>query len=102
MDNKIKETKIFFYRVCAEDNLSEICKKFNSSKENILRNNSQIPLYPGEIIKIKQNDYLVHFVKPAETLKDICLQYGKTEDELKVENNLQTEKLYIGQEIKIY
>ena len=53
--------KKFYYRVLDGDNLREICQKFNTSKENILRNNKEIPLYAGEWVEITVNDFIEHF-----------------------------------------
>lgn len=93
--------KIFYYRVLDGDNLPEICQKFNTSKENILRNNTEIPLYAGEWIKIKVNDFVEHFVKPTETLNIIAQNFCTTKEKLIADNNLQMEKLFIGQKLKI-
>lgn len=94
--------KQFVYRVLDGDTLASICLKFNTSIENIVRNNKDIPLFAGELIEIKVNDYIQHFVKPAQTLKDIAEMYNITTEEIKEKNNLQSEKLYIGQVLKIY
>ena len=98
----IKLQKQFVYRVKEEDDICYICKIFNTCKENILRNNNNIPLYAGELIEIKVNDYISHIVKPAESLKTICEEYNICKDDVIITNNLKTEKLYIGQMLKIY
>ena len=97
---KIELCDDFFYRV-TDLNL-DIFKEFNTSKENILRNNQNIKFYSGEMLKIKVNDYKTHFVKPAETLKQIADVYNVDFSKLKQDNNLENEKLYIGQRLKIY
>lgn len=94
-------SKNFYYRVLDGDNLREICQKFNTSKQNILRNNTEIPLYAGEWVRIEVNDYIEHFVKPTETLAVIAQYYCTTKEKLIADNNLQTEKLFIGQKLKI-
>ena len=50
---KINLNDEFYYRISNETDLNIICQKFNTCKENILRNNNSIDLYEGEIIKIK-------------------------------------------------
>lgn len=92
----------FMYRVGQNENLNSLCKKFNTSKENVLRNNNNIPIYAGEWIEIKVNDYISHFVRPAETLQDIANTFSLDIDKIKKDNNLANEKVYIGQLIKIY
>ena len=93
--------KVFYYRVLGGDNLSEICQKFNTCQENVLRNNKEIPLYPGEWIRVEVNDFLTHYVKPAETLAAIAENYSMSKEKLMLDNNLSSEKLFIGQQLKI-
>ena len=67
----------FYYQV-KNETMQELCNKFNTEKENILRNNNDIELYNGEWVKIKVNEYITHIVKPAENLDTICRKYNKT------------------------
>lgn len=97
---KIEMCEEFFYRI-KEDN-ENLFDKINTNKENILRNNNRLKFYAGEIVKIKLNDYVLHRVKPAETLRDIARIYDVQVQDVRVQNNLLTDKLFIGQEIKIY
>ena len=99
---KIVLAKEFLYRVKENDNILDLCMKFNTGKSNIIRNNNKIDLYTGEWIKIKVNDYLSHFVKPMETVSKIAKQYNLSIEKLKADNNLKENRLYIGQLIKIY
>ncbi len=94
--------KEFLYRIKQNETINVLCTKFNTNKNNIVRNNENIPLYVGEWVKIKVNDYLSHFVKPMETLSKIASKYNLSVEKLKTDNNLQENKLYIGQLIKIY
>ncbi len=98
---KTKLLKQFYYRVKIDDTLDEIYSRFNTSKENVLRNNDDIPLYPGEWIRITQNDYITHIVKPTETLEQIAIKYNIDILEIKQKNNLTSDKLFIGQILKI-
>lgn len=90
------------YRVKEDDTMSAICERFNTSKENILRNNSEIELYAGEWVEITVNDYLIHTVKPMESLKVISEKYAMNQDKIMLDNNLKSNKLFIGQCLKIY
>lgn len=92
----------FFYRISNEEDINEICQKFNTCSQNITRNNNSIDLYEGEMIKIKVNDFLIHYVKPMENLQTIAQFYGTTKEKLISDNNLTCEKLFIGQSIKIF
>ena len=95
---QIKMSHTFFYRV----NKLNFYKQFNTSKNNILRNNNNLEYYLGEMVRIKLNDYCVHTVLPMETIKSVCEKYNITEQELKDKNSLSTDKLFIGQQLKIY
>ena len=99
---EIKQSNQFYYRVQFNDTLLNICTRFNTCKENIIRNNENLDLYVGEWIIIKTNEFKIHCVKPLERLIDISQKYGVTVDKIKIDNHLQTEKLFIGQMLKIY
>lgn len=93
--------KEFYYRVADGDNLSKICQQFNTEPAGIVRNNCDIPLYVGEWVKICVNDFITHFVKPAETIASIAARYSIDKEKLIADNNLSGEKLFIGQKLKI-
>ena len=99
---ELRLSKRFYYRILEGDTLQSLCREFNTSKNKILRNNPNIDLYAGEIVLIEVNDYISHFVRPAETLKDIANRYDIDIIKLKYDNNLKQDKLFIGQEIKIF
>ncbi len=91
----------FLYRLQGE-NEKELYLKFNTSKDNVLRNNDNIKFYKGEWIKIKVNNFKTHIVKPMENLTKISKIYNVEEQTLKDWNNLNSSKLFIGQHLKIY
>lgn len=97
---KVKMSERFFYKV--EDENFDVYKNFNTSKENILRNNEELKLYKGEWIMVKMNDFISHYVKPTETLDIISNKYSLNKIQIIRDNNLENEKLFIGQLIKIY
>jgi len=99
---EIKQCNQFYYRIQFGDNLLNICERFNTCKENIIRNNDKLELYEGEWIIVKTNEFKLHCVKPLETLEYIANKYGIELTRLKEDNNLQSEKLFIGQMLKIY
>ena len=98
---EIEQLKHFIYRVLPEDSISSICAKFNTGKDNILRNNSAIDLYAGEFVEITTNDYITHIVKPTENISEIAKLYNLKEEDIITQNNLDSNKLYIGQILKI-
>jgi len=97
---KIEMCEEFFYRI-NEDN-EEVFKNLNTSKENVLRNNEKLKFYKGECVKIKVNDFNLHHVRPAENLARIAKNYDVDESIIIKDNNLQTQKLFIGQTLKIH
>lgn len=99
---EIKQVKQFYYRVQPNDNLKNLIEKFNTSKDNIIRNNPQIDLYAGEVVLIKENEFNTHIVKPMQTLETVAKIYNITADKIIKDNALQTNKLYIGQQLKIF
>ncbi len=99
---KIVQAKEFYIRLDKECDIKSLARELNSSQENILRNNPDIAIYPGEMIKVKTNDYISHIVRPTETLDLIANKYKTSKNRLVLDNNLASEKLYIGQIIKIY
>ena len=99
---KISLCKKFIYRIGQNEDIKTLCEKFNTSVENIVRNNQNIPMYEGELVEISINDYISHFVKPAETIEDISKNYNIEIEKIKQDNCLKENKLYIGQRIKIY
>jgi len=90
----------FFYRITNRE--IDIFKEFNTNKDNVLRNNKEIGFYNGEWVKVKINDYITHHTKPMETLNSISLFYNTTVEKIMQDNALKSEKLFIGQTLKIF
>lgn len=99
---EITRPKKFYYRVQHGDNLNVLINKFNTSKENILRNNNNIDFYEGEWVIIKENAYILHCVKPMQTIEIIADIYNVSKEKIIADNNLFSNKLFIGQQLKIY
>ena len=97
---KIEMCDEFLYRV--NDVKLDITDEFNTCKENILRNNSDLKFYNGEWVKIKVNNFITHHVKPAQTLTEIAKDYSVDLNKIKADNNLVADKLFIGQILRIY
>lgn len=90
----------FYYRV--DDPTDNLFNKLNTCKENVLRNNNNINYYSGEWVKVEVNKFISHHVKPMETLKDISKKYNVDTERIMKDNSLITNKLFIGQILKIY
>ena len=99
---KLEMQPTFYYRVQMGDNLNLIYNKFNTCKENVLRNNPELEIYPGEYIRIKVNNFKTHIVKPAETIDKIASFYNVSVQSIVMDNALNSNKLFIGQMLKIY
>ena len=81
--------------------LQEIAMLYGVDKRNIIRNNPNIELYEGEVVKIVRKTANFHTVKPMETVNSICEKYNlKVEDLIRL-NNLNSKRLFIGQSLKI-
>lgn len=98
---EIKQADSFFYRIMDSQTEASVCGSLNTCKQSILRNNNKIPFYAGEWVKIATNDYITHFIKPTETLEAIAFKYHTTKEKLLLDNELKTDKLFIGQQLKI-
>jgi LysM repeat protein len=98
------------YKVKSGDTLYSIAKKYNISvnelKElNNLKNNN---ITIGQVLKIKSNipseevtEKNYYIVKSGDTLYSIAKKYNTTVDEIKKLNNLKSDNLSIGMELKI-
>ena len=98
------------YKVKSGDTLYSIAKKYNISVDelkelNNLKNNN---ITVGQVLKIKSNipskevtgkNYYI--VKSGDTLYSIAKKYNTTVDEIKKLNNLKSDNLSIGMELKI-
>ena len=98
------------YKVKSGDTLYSIAQKYNISvnelKElNNLKNNN---ITVGQVLKIKSNipseevtEKNYYIVKSGDTLYSIAKKYNTTVDEIKKLNNLKSDNLSIGMELKI-
>ena len=98
------------YKVKSGDTLYSIAKKYNISVDelkelNNLKNNN---ITVGQVLKIKSNipseevtEKNYYIVKSGDTLYSIAKKYNTTVDEIKKLNNLKSDNLSIGMELKI-
>ena len=92
---------ILYYQISKDDTLNNILTKFNIKTNNIIRNNSNIDFYEGEVIKIVRNIGVKHIVKPMENLSSIANKYGVDIQTIINDNNLTSKRLFVGQSLKI-
>lgn len=96
---EIKVCKKFDYRIM--ENAKDVFSSINTCKENVKRNNEKLNFYDGEWVQVTVNDFILHHVKPAETLEQIAVEHNVSCEEIMSYNNLKMRKLYIGQILKI-
>lgn len=98
------------YTVVSGDSLSLIAKKFNISTEVLKKANqlSSDVIYVGQKLVIPKGNVTeqkeqtsTYIVKAGDSLWNIAKQYNTTVDALKKANNLQTDTLYVGQQLTI-
>ena len=94
-----------YYTVKAGDSLWKIAKENNTTVDEIkkLNNLKSNNLVVGQTLKLseKTNDSDKYIVMSGDSLWKIANQYGLTVNQLKQLNNLTSDNLEIGQELKI-
>ena len=117
--NYSKNTSVFRYRIKRGDNLSELSVKFGVPVETIRRWNgiSGNRLVAGRTIKIFSNNNTeslgdnspktsaninYYKVKPHDTIGEIAELYKVRASSIRRWNNLRTNKIIVGQTLKIY
>ncbi|MBQ9181356.1 MAG: LysM peptidoglycan-binding domain-containing protein [Bacilli bacterium] len=96
------------YTVKSGDSLWSIAKKFNTTLQDLkqLNNLSSNLLNVGQILQIPesspvQNEYMLYTVKNGDTLYSISRNFNTTPQELRIKNNLGSNFLSIGQQLKV-
>lgn len=97
------------YTVKKGDTLYGISKQFNTSMQTIRELNSLTNdnIYPGQVLIISAgsdsnpSECVVYTVKKGDNLYNIAKKYDTTVDDIKRFNNLSTNNLSIGQQLKI-
>jgi murein DD-endopeptidase MepM/ murein hydrolase activator NlpD len=101
-----------YHKVKSGESLEKIAKNYGVSVQELLKANKDIKpnkLKVGEslcipqrkLAKTKTQDYAIYKVKKGDTLQSIAEKFGVDVQELKSFNNLKSEKVKEGQEIKI-
>ena len=81
--------------VVAQEKKPEIVKK---SENQVVKSEPATPVVQGNPDK---NQFLEHTVASNETMYSIATRYNLTLDQLKAQNNLTTNSLYVGQKLLI-
>ena len=120
-DDMDDEQKFNYHTVIKGDTPFGIAKKYNSSIDEIYKNNpnSDMGLSIGQIIKIpinetnktavievveltENNGFIVHTVEKKQTLYGISVLYKTTVDDIKKANpEIESGNISIGQQLKI-
>jgi murein DD-endopeptidase MepM/ murein hydrolase activator NlpD len=96
-----------YHKVKNGESLEKIAKNYGVSVQELLKANKNIKtnkLKVGESLCIPQKtsqDYAIYKVKKGDTLQSIAEKFGVDAQELKSFNNLKSEKVKEGQELKI-
>ncbi len=99
-----------YHKVKSGESLEKIAKNYGVSVQELIKANKNInpnKLRVGENLCIPQKtsakaqDYAIYKVKKGDTLHSIAEKFGVDVQELKSFNNLKSEKIIEGQEIKI-
>ncbi|MGN1212675.1 MAG: LysM peptidoglycan-binding domain-containing protein [Christensenellales bacterium] len=93
-----KPTKNVFYRVQQNDTLETIAEDFGITKSYILQNNKHC-LYEGQVLFLPETNLTTYVVKPFDTLQKIASAYGKTPDDIKKKNNMNSDYIFVGQKL---
>lgn len=99
------EDEPFEYRVRPGDNLSAIAKRFDVAVSLIRQLNGlkKDRIYPGQTLQLKPSslDEAVHVVRRGETLSSIALKYRMSVSEVKRINDIDGNKIFVGQELRL-
>jgi LysM repeat protein len=99
-----------YHKVKSGESLEKIAKNYGVSVQELIKANKNInpnKLKVGENLCIPQKipakaqDYAIYKVKKGDTLQSIAEKFGVDAQELKSFNNLKSEKIIEGQELKI-
>jgi len=104
-ENNNESKPTITYTVQKGDSLYQIANKYNTTVENLKKINNLINsnLSIGQILKVpsEEKGYIVYTVKKGDSLYQIAKIYNTTTNEIKSINNLTSNLLSIGQQLKI-
>ncbi|OQY43109.1 MAG: hypothetical protein B6240_13225 [Desulfobacteraceae bacterium 4572_87] len=95
----------FEYKVKPGDNLSIIAQRFDVAVGLIRQLNGlkKNRIYPGQTLQLRPSslDEAVHVVRSGETLSSIALKYRMNVSEIKRINDIDGNKIVVGQELRL-
>jgi len=95
------------YRIRRGDTLSRIAKKYGTSVSSIKgwNNLRSSRIRSGQVLTIYSGsgggDFVTHKVRRGQTLSAISRRYGKSVRKIKSANGLKSDRIYVGQRLKI-
>ena len=99
------EDEPFEYRVKPGDNLSAIAQRFDVAVSLIRQLNGlkKNRIYPGQTLQLRPSslEEAVHVVRSGETLSSIALKYRMSVSEIKRINDIDGNKIVVGQELRL-
>ena len=107
LPTKISEpsTEYTYYIVQKGDSLYQISKRYNTTTNNLktLNNLTSNLLNIGQQLKVPKptEDYILYIVVKGDSLYQIAKKYNTTVNDIKSLNNLTSNNLSIGQQLKI-
>ena len=92
----------YIYRVGKDEKLEDIAAKFGISMSALLHDNNCVSEQIDEGIRLLINmpEGREYIVKPFDTIASVALKFGKSENYIKENNNIDGE-IFIGQKLYI-
>lgn len=87
------------------DNKKFCCKLSDNSQFEKIKDNYEViastGTKKGDYLLLKKSQNFIHIVKPKETIEELAEKYKTSIKEIVEINDLKTNKLFIGQQIKL-
>ena len=93
-----RQNKNILYRVQSGENLDDISKKFNVSKNYIATYNGK-QIYAGLVIFLPEANFKTYTVQPFDTLEKIAELCNVSVQEIIQKNGLQNQYVFVGQKL---
>lgn len=96
------KAELILYQIKHGNTLESIASIFDVQINSIVRNNYNVDLYEGEVVKVVRQTQTYHIVKPMETLSSISSMYSVDMDTIIRINSLSSKRLFVGQKLVIF
>jgi len=103
MIKKIEEKRDWLFYTCKDgDSLESVANLLHISKEEILKSNPMFSkIYAGCVLYICGLGKVRTVVAPLENLESIAQKYGTTVEKIKQDNNLKSDKVFVGMQLTV-